>query len=74
LVGQVERQSKVCSRPVAPAMRSASVTLIVAGEPQQERYHRRHEAADDQHHLFDVGPGHGLHAAEHGVEHHGDAR
>jgi hypothetical protein len=60
-------KSNVWRRPVAPAI-AARRRRPRPGQAQHQRDDRRDEAADDEDHLLDVGPGDGLHAAEHRVD------
>ena len=45
----------------------------IGRQTEDERDDDRDQADDDDHHLLDVGPGHGLHAADHRVDRRGQA-
>ncbi len=67
IVGSVEKLN-TCSRPVVPASLQGFADADVIRQPDHQRDGRGNQAKHDQVHLLDVGPRHGLHAAEHRVD------
>ena len=64
----MKSKSNAWSLPVPPAIVSASSTPTPLGQSHHEKHHRHDEHQDGQPHGLDVGPGDGLHAAEHRVD------